>query len=122
MSVIKNLPVKFRTVTVTAGTPLNINGTTASLKTDELLGENCSTLMVKNTHASTPLMVKFYAWGSSPAGALPATTSLRIGPSTSLTLVLGTMGDRPGAQNPWFDCTTGTVTFMSAQILTNYMT
>ena len=122
MSVIKNLPVKFRTVTVTAGSPLNINGTTASAKTDELLAENCSALMIRNTHASTPLMMKFYAWGTTPAGALPAATSLRIAPSTTLTLVLGTMGDRPGAQNPWFDCTAGTVKFMTAQILTNYMT
>jgi hypothetical protein len=122
MAVIKTLPVKFRSVSVTAGNPVNMNGTTASARTDELLGENCSSLMIKNTHASTPLMVKFYAWGTTPGGALPAATSLRIPASTTLTLVLGTMGDRPGAQNPWFDCTTGTATFLTAQILTNYVT
>ena len=121
MAVIKNLPVKFRTVEVTAGTPVNINGTDASSFNDELLAENCSTLLIQNKDSSTPLMMKFYNFGFVPSGALPPETSLRIPAGTTLTLVLGTIGDRPGSQDPWFDCTAGTVKFATAQILTNYM-
>ncbi len=61
--------------------------------------DNCHTIVIANVDAAETI----YAAVTTAGGALPATTSINVPPSSSLTLPMGVLSDRAGGYDLVYD-------------------
>jgi|TARA_R110000751_G_C13451009_1_gene444130 hypothetical protein len=77
------------------GTSATVATATTSVVPLIAIPDNCHTIVITNVDAAETIYAKVVAAG----GALPATSSINVPSSSSLTLPIGVLSDRVGAYN-----------------------
>ncbi len=85
------------------GTVASVTAGTASAPTTDVY-DNTHTVVVYNPSGTADVYVAF-----TDDASIPAATAVKIPPTSSMTLPIGTISQRPASGSLKFDCSAGTV-------------